>query len=250
MLLLRREAAREQLHALERAVGPVVVGRGVAERRLVVPVDERAGGRVDRLRMRLRRLEAAPLEGPGAVGGQAEIDARGPDRQAARREVGDVAVVGVGPVEPELDLVHHPQEVLRRVHAAAVEVGEGAGADELAPVGRALLRDRNAAAVHVRVADDRAVHGGAEAEHAVGRALDDAGVEEAHRPALALVQVVRVVAVAERLDVLVDDVRVRGGRAPGVVGPAADHDPGRPGNMTPRALKPPPWRSISRKNAG
>jgi len=52
---------------------------------------------------------------------------------------------------------------------------------------------------------------------------------QAHRAALALVHVMRVVAVAERFDELVDDVRVRGGRAPGVVRPAADHDPGQAG---------------------
>ena len=54
-------------------------------------------------------------------------------------------------------------------------------------------------------------------------ALQHAGVERLHRPALAAVAVVQVVA-AEHLDDLVDDVRVRRRRAPGVVLAAADED--------------------------
>jgi len=64
------------------------------------------------------------------------------------------------------------------------------------------------------------VHGLAEDDLPVrlrGRALEDAGIEGRHRATLTLVEVVEVVAAAQRLDVLVDDVRVGGGGAPGEI---------------------------------
>ena len=106
VLLPRRELARQQLHPLQRAVRPVVVRRREAAGGLVVPVEDHAAARVDRLRVRLPRLEAAPLEVAVPVCRQPEVDARGPDRQPPGGEVRDVAVVRVRPVEAELDLVH------------------------------------------------------------------------------------------------------------------------------------------------
>ncbi len=57
-----------------------------------------------------------------------------------------------------------------------------------------------------------------------GPALDHARVERRHVAALTAVQVLDVAAAAQRLDVLVDQVGARGGRAPREVDPAAEQD--------------------------
>ena len=117
------------------------------------------------------RQEAAPLELAVPDRRQPEVDARGPDRQAAGGEVRDVPVVRVDPVEAELDLVHHAHEVLRRVDAPLVEVVEGERAQDLAPARRALRRDRDLLAADGRVAEHRPVYRRTEAQHSVGRSL-------------------------------------------------------------------------------
>ena len=55
------DGAREQQRAVHRAVREVVVGRVEARRGLVIPVDDCAARRVDRLRMRARREESLPV---------------------------------------------------------------------------------------------------------------------------------------------------------------------------------------------
>ena len=54
-----RQVAVQHLHAVDRAVGPVVVGRAPARRGLVVPVHEQAGRRV-----RLERRAGSPTGSP------------------------------------------------------------------------------------------------------------------------------------------------------------------------------------------
>ena len=70
-----------------------------------------------------------PLVVAVAVGRQAEVDARRPDRQAAGGEVGDVAVVGVVQLNANSSWFITCDELLRRVDPALVEVFEGSRAD-------------------------------------------------------------------------------------------------------------------------
>ena len=110
-----------------------------------------------------------------------------------------------------------------------------------------LTRDRDPRAVDRRVALDRPVHRLRVHERLVGLAgpADDrAGVERRHRPALAAVEVHRVAAAAERLDVLVDDVGAGRRRAPRVVDRR-----GRAGSRT-RCRGTPPRVHGSRRRRG
>ena len=221
----RREPAAEEVDALDDSGRPVVVRRGEAGRRLVVPVHDHPAGRVDRAGVRRERREAAPVVLAGAEARQARVDVGRPERQAAARELGDVAVVGVEPVERLLHPVGGAQEALRRRDAVEVQVGEEERAQELATPRRALARDRHALTTDGRVPDDGPVHGRPEHDllvRAVAPGLQRACVERLHRPALPAVEVVQVVAAAELLGDEVDDVRVGGGGAPRVVPAAAD----------------------------
>jgi hypothetical protein len=183
--------------------------------------------RIDHLRVLLPRQEAAPLELAGALRRQPRVHAGGAEREPAGRVHRDVAIVGVRDVEGVLELRDRAEEVTRRVDLVGVQVLERKHAEELAPSGRAIVRDCHAHAADCRVAGDRPVHGRVERDRLVGpatRSLQHARVHEAHVAAAALVHVLEVAAAAERLDELVDDVVVGRGERPRVVAAPPDED--------------------------
>ncbi len=111
------------------------------------------------------------------------------------------------------------------MHRAGRQRLERDRTEQLSSACRAVERDRDLRPVARGVRDDRPVHRRVVAQLRVGRAirpLEHARVECSHCRARALEHVVDGVAAAERLSELIDDVRARGCRAPGIVRPAAD----------------------------
>ena len=210
LLLQPLEVEVEQVDPSDRAVAvPLVVGSAEAAGGAVVPVGHEARLVVLAVHVRHRLEEAVPLVLAGALRRQGRVDLRRPDRSRGRSCTRDVLVVDVERVERLRSQRGGLEEGLRVLHLAVGQATEEELVEHVLAVARALLRDRHRAPVDRAVALDRAVHGGQEA-HRV--AVQGAGVEVAHVPALALVEVLLRAAAAERLGVLVDDVAARRGQ--------------------------------------
>jgi hypothetical protein len=221
--LPRLDAVEQQPDAVDRAVRPLVVRGREAGRRLVVPVDDLARGRVDRVRVPRGRQEPSPVVLPGADRRQAGIDPRRSDRQPAARHVRNVLRVDVEAVEDELEALQVVDELLRRRQPSGRQVVEAGPGAQLAPAGRPILGKGDAHAADRPVPEHRPVHGVVEGHRRRCRVRDEAArVEARHRRAGAAVDVVEVVAAAEGLGEGVDVVGVRRRERPAVVGPAAD----------------------------
>ena len=217
----------EQRHAVQRAVGPVVVGRGPA----AAPArcsSSRACPSCGSIRLRVRAAdeEAVPLVLPVPLVGRPRVDALGALRQAAGREHRDVAVVRVAGVERERRACDRLDERLRAVDVADRE-RRGTGAANRMSLPK-LERLRETATRFARTSRSRSP-GRARSCGSFTRpcALDRAGVDRAHLAALALVLVLRLRAAAQRLDELVDRSRAGRREAPREVLPAADQDVAR-----------------------
>ncbi len=204
---------------------PLRVGGGVVAGRLVVPVQDQAAPGVHDLGVSIRRCEAQPLVLAGALGEQARIDRLRSDREPPGGDLRDRPVVDVVPVERELEAGGEPTEVRRRANRIRRELDEERRCEQLPVSGRAPRGDRDSLALHGRVADHGPVDGLVVLDEDVGRAgarLERAGLEPRHLTALALVDVLHIASVAERLRVLVDEVGAGGRGRPCVVETAPD----------------------------